>query len=127
MNFPNWLDRVEYPFAPRRVSTTDGEMSCVDEGAGEVVVLVHGTPTWSFEWRHVIRALRPTHRVVAPDHLGFGLSDRPAGADYRPEAHARRFAECMAAVLPVGQAVTLVVHDLAGRSRSIGRSRIRSG
>jgi haloalkane dehalogenase len=114
MNFPAWLDRSEYPFVPRRVPTADGGMSCVDEGAGEIVVLAHGTPTWSFEWRHVIRALRGTHRVIAPDHLGFGFSDRPEGAGYRPEDHARRFAECLAAVLPAGAAVTLVVHDFGG-------------
>ncbi len=114
MKFPDWLDRAEYPFEPRRVRTRYGELSCVDEGEGETVVLVHGTPTWSFEWRRVILALRGERRVIAPDHLGFGLSERPAGADYSPEAHARRFGECMEAVLAEGEAVTLVVHDFGG-------------
>lgn len=114
MNYPNWLDRSEYPFHTRRVETRDGELSCVDEGAGEAVVLVHGTPTWSFEWRHVIRALRSERRVLAPDHLGFGLSERPLEADYSPEAHSRRFAECMDALLAKGESATLVVHDFGG-------------
>ena len=114
MDYPNWLDRSEYPFHTRRVATRDGELSCVDEGAGEAVVLVHGTPTWSFEWRHVIRALQGERRVLAPDHLGFGLSERPLAADYSPEGHSRRFAECMDALLAKGEPVTLVVHDFGG-------------
>lgn len=114
MNHPNWLDRTEYPFVTRRVATHDGELNCVDEGSGETVVLVHGTPTWSFEWRHTIRALRGECRVLAPDHLGFGLSQRPLKADYSPEGHSRRFGECMEALLRKGEAATLVVHDFGG-------------
>jgi haloalkane dehalogenase len=87
-------------------------MHYVDEGRGDVFVLVHGTPTWSFEWRHVIRALSPTHRCIAPDHLGFGLSERPRAAPYTPEWHAANFAEFMDG-LDVGK-VTLVVHDFGG-------------
>jgi haloalkane dehalogenase len=68
----------------------------VDEGAGAPAVLVHGTPTWSFEWRHVIAGLRDEARLIAPDHLGFGLSTdrrrRPAGRPRRPvpRVHRRR-------------------------------------
>jgi haloalkane dehalogenase len=87
-------------------------MHYVDEGAGDPVVLVHGTPTWSFEWRHVIRALSPSHRVIAPDHLGFGLSDRPRGAPYTPEWHAENFAEFVGRV--GARPLTLVVHDFGG-------------
>jgi haloalkane dehalogenase len=54
------------------------------------VLFVHGTPSWSFEWREVVRALRARHRCVAVDHLGFGLSDKPAEARLAPEDHARR-------------------------------------
>jgi haloalkane dehalogenase len=39
----------------------------LDEGAGKPVVLVHGNPTWSFQFRNVIKALRGTHRCIAPD------------------------------------------------------------
>lgn len=110
---PPWLDRTAWPFASRAVDTGDGVQHYVDEGAGPPVMLVHGTPTWSFEWRHVINALRLRHRVIALDHLGFGLSDRPASAGYRPEDHARRFQRFIDAVCPVGP-LTLVVHDFGG-------------
>jgi haloalkane dehalogenase len=87
-------------------------MACVDVGEGETVLLIHGTPTWGFEWRHVVRALSPTHRCVVPDHLGFGLSDRPVDFAYTPEAHAaalERFVDAKGL-----RDVTLVVHDFGG-------------
>jgi haloalkane dehalogenase len=106
---PAWLDRAAYPFTSRGLALPEGRLHYVDEGAGPPVVLVHGTPTWSFEYRHLIHALRPHHRVIAVDHLGFGLSERPPAADYRPEAHARRFAQFIATLeLP---RFTLVSHD----------------
>ena len=76
------------------------------------MVLVHGTPTWSFEWRHVIRAFASTHRCIAPDHLGFGLSDRPTDAPYTPEWHADNFAAFIDR-LEV-EKLSLVVHDFGG-------------
>lgn len=109
---PDWLDRERYPFRTHRFATRDGDLSYVDEGAGPPVVLVHGTPTWSFEWREVIRALAPDHRVIAPDHLGFGLSDKPAGAPYTPADHARRLLALFDA-LDLHD-VVLVVHDFGG-------------
>lgn len=109
---PTWLDRAAYPFTSRALRLPEGTLYYVDEGAGEPVVLVHGTPTWSFEYRHLIAALRPRHRVIALDHLGFGLSERPADADYRPEGHARRFA---AFVDALGlDRFSLVTHDFGG-------------
>lgn len=113
MQTPPWLDRVAWPYAPRQVTIDAARLHYVDEGTGPLVVLVHGTPTWSFEWRHVITALRAHHRVVALDHLGFGLSERPADAGYRPEDHAARFRAFIDAVCPAGP-MTLVVHDFGG-------------
>jgi haloalkane dehalogenase len=96
----------------------DGVLRYIDIGQGPTVVLVHGTPTWSIEWRHVIDALASTHRVLAPDHLGFGRSARPATADYSPEAHARRFADWAAhlglAATDESSPLTLVLHDFGG-------------
>jgi len=109
---PAWLDRSAYPFAPRFADMSAGRMHYVDEGQGETLLFVHGTPTWSFEFRHVIKALAPQYRCVAPDHLGFGLSERPAGFAYTPEAHARALAEF---VERLGlDRITLVVHDYGG-------------
>jgi len=113
MSTPPWLDRAAWPYPPRFLDLPDARLHYMDEGAGPTVVLVHGTPTWSFEWRHVIAALRGEARLIAPDHLGFGLSDRPAGAGYRPEDHAARFRAFIDAVCPAGP-LTLVVHDFGG-------------
>jgi haloalkane dehalogenase len=109
---PSWVDRVAYPFVPRTVSVEGAALSYVDEGQGEPIVFAHGTPSWSFEWRHIITALRGRARCIAPDHLGFGLSARPRDADYSPEAHARRFASFVDA-LGLSR-FTLVVHDFGG-------------
>lgn len=109
---PAWLDRRAFPFTSRTLALPEGRLHYVDEGEGEAVVLVHGTPTWSFEYRRLIAALRPRHRVLALDHLGFGLSERPPGADYRPEAHARRFAGFVDA-LGLSR-FSLVTHDFGG-------------
>lgn len=113
MQTPSWLDRAAWPYPPRIHARDGARLHYVDEGAGPPVVLVHGTPTWSFEWRHVIAGLRGEARLIAPDHLGFGLSDRPAGAGYRPEDHAVRFRAFIDAVVPDGP-LTLVVHDFGG-------------
>ena len=109
---PAWLDRTLYPFEPHSFGTEHGQIHYVDEGTGPLVLLVHGTPTWSFLWRELIGRLAQTHRVVAPDHLGFGLSDKPPGAPYRPEDHAARLAALIDHLELCD--ITLVVHDFGG-------------
>jgi len=114
---PDWLDVVAYPFRTRLFDSGEGMMSYVDAGSGPAVVLVHGTPTWSFVYRRLIASLVATgHRVIAPDHLGFGLSQKagawPTRARYRPQDHARRLAALLDA-LGVRD-ITLVVHDFGG-------------
>jgi haloalkane dehalogenase len=107
-----WVDRDVYPFQSRWLELPEGRLHYLDEGEGEPVLFAHGTPTWSFEYRHLIRALRGSHRCIAPDHLGFGLSDRPANARYTPEAHAGRL---RAFVDSLGlRRFSLVVHDFGG-------------
>ena len=106
------IDRAQYPFTSRWMDLASGRMHYVDEGQGEPMLFVHGTPTWSFEWRHLIRAFAPTHRCIAPDHLGFGLSDRPREAAYTPEAHAERLSAFVERLAP--GPLTLVVHDYGG-------------
>ncbi len=68
-----------YPFAPRYMDLAAGRMHYVDEGSGAPVVMLHGNPTWSYLYRRFVRPLSATHRVVAPDHLGFGRSAKPLG------------------------------------------------
>ena len=109
---PAWVDRGEYPFEPKALDVGAGTMRYVDEGDGRPVVMVHGTPTWSFLYRHLITGLRDRHRCVAPDNLGFGLSDKPAGASYRPGDQAWRLAALIDELRL--KDVTLVVHDFGG-------------
>jgi pimeloyl-ACP methyl ester carboxylesterase len=71
-----------FPYDARFVPVPGGQLAVTDVGEGPPVLLVHGTPTWSVDWRHLIPALSASHRVIAPDHLGFGRStDCVAGVD----------------------------------------------
>jgi len=83
-----WLDPNEYPFAHHYLSTPHGKLHYVDEGTGDVLLMVHGNPSWSFEFRRLIKHFRTRFRCVACDHLGFGLSDKPPAFSYLPQAHA---------------------------------------
>lgn len=107
-----WLNVVEYPFQTHAHRTEDGWMSYVDEGQGRPLVFVHGLPLWSFCWRKPIKAFREDYRCIAPDHLGFGLSEKPEDIDYSPPAHYRRFCGLMDKLQL--DDVTLVVHDYGG-------------
>ena len=111
---PDWL-RAEYPFTPRRHRTADGHaLSYLDEGprGDEAVLMVHGNPTWSYYYRHLVRALAPGLRCIVPDHLGMGLSDLTPGG---PRPLARRIADLAGLVDALGlRRVHLVVHDWGG-------------
>lgn len=91
---PDWVSDELFPFESRFFDTPDGQrMHYVDEGDGPAIVFVHGNPSWSFEFRHLIADLRSDYRCIAPDHVGFGLSSRSDDEDdHHPHAHARRFA-----------------------------------
>lgn len=107
-----WVDRAAYPFAPHYDEVDGGLMHYLDEGTGEPIVFVHGTPVWSFVYRHLVRELRQDHRCIAPDHIGFGLSAKPPGWGYQFADHARNLA---ALIDRLGlDSFTLVVHDLGG-------------
>lgn len=112
MATPGWLDTGEYPFASRWLDLPSGKLHYVDEGRGRPIVMVHGTPDWSFLWRHLIKALAPRYRCIALDNLGFGLSDRPPGSWYLPENQA---ANLKTLIERLGlRDVTLVLHDFGG-------------
>lgn len=112
MQHTNWLDRVAYPFEPHFFEVDGAQMHYVDEGHGKPLVLLHGTPSWSFLYRDVIKALSPHYRCIAPDHLGFGLSDKPEQAAYHPKDHARRL-RALIEHLQLRD-LTLIVHDFGG-------------
>jgi haloalkane dehalogenase len=77
-----------FPFESRFIEVEGARVHYVDEGSGPVLLMVHGNPTWSFVFRHLIRGLRDRFRCVALDLPGFGLSTAPAGYGYLPEEHA---------------------------------------
>lgn len=109
---PAWLEPELYPFAPRSFQTPHGALRYLDEGSGPPVVMVHGTPTWSFLYRHFVRALAGEYRLIVPDHLGFGRSDKPPGFAYTPQAHAQNLAALLRH-LELGD-YSLMVHDFGG-------------
>jgi haloalkane dehalogenase len=87
--------RERFPFSSRFVRVNGHRMHYVDEGQGDPVLLLHGNPTWSFLYRKFIPPLVAAgYRAIAPDHIGFGLSDHPAReGDYSLENHIANLAE----------------------------------
>ena len=88
-------------------------MHFVEEGAGAPIVLLHGEPTWGFLYRKLIPTLVPVGRVVVPDLIGFGRSDKPL----RPEAYTYdgHYAALERFALELDlRGATLVVHDWSG-------------
>ena len=84
----------------------------VDEGQGETLLFLHGNPSWSFQWRDLIRGLRGSYRCVALDYPGFGLSEAPAGFGFTPREESLVVEEF---VDRLGlRDVTLVMHDWGG-------------
>lgn len=103
-----------YPFTSHYLDLDGVRMHYVDEGPRDAppVVLLHGNPTWSFHYRDLIRALRRDLRVVAPDHVGCGLSDKPQRYPYTLATHVANI-ERLVDHLDL-RGVTLGVHDWGG-------------
>lgn len=101
-----------YPFASHFLSLEGVRLHYVDEGAGRPLLMVHGNPTWSFYWRRLIEEFRDRQRVVAVDHIGCGLSDKPQDYDYTLR---RRIADLTHVLDELDlREITLVVHDWGG-------------
>ncbi len=103
-----------WEFEPRYREVDGLRLAHVDEGDGEPVVFVHGEPTWSYLWRKVIGPVRDAgYRCIAPDHAGFGRSDKPTEIGwYSYERHCELFGRLLDE-LDVRDA-TVVVHDWGG-------------
>lgn len=104
---------AEYPFDPHHVELDGGSrLHYIDEGQGDVLLCVHGNPTWSFAWRRIVREFSGTHRVIAIDHLGCGLSDKPQDYDY---CLANHIANLQVLVEQLNlENITLLAHDWGG-------------
>lgn len=112
MHGARWIDRKEYPFTSHFLQLDMGRMHYIDEGSGEPIVMVHGNPTWSFLYRHLVKGLSKDYRCVATDHIGFGLSDKPWNWSYYPEAHAKNLIQLIEKLDL--KDITLVVQDWGG-------------
>lgn len=108
----SWVDTSLYPFENKFLRLEAGNMHYVDEGKGDVILFVHGTPTWSFLYRDFIKELSKENRCIAIDHLGFGLSDKPDSALGTPEWRAQNLSEFIKKLDLKN--ITLVVHDFGG-------------
>ena len=86
----------------------------LDEGSSTAspCLLLHGNPTWSFAWRRLIAPLAKQHRVVAPDHVGCGLSDKPFRYPYGLERHIANLERLVLALKL--ERLTLILHDWGG-------------
>ncbi len=117
--------RGEYPFASHfhtlkanpttQAKKIEGlQLHYIDEGPrdAEVLLFLHGNPTWSFAWRRVLRRLSKRYRCIAIDHIGCGLSDKPEDYPYRLANHVEN-AQSLVHELEL-QRFTLVAHDWGG-------------
>jgi pimeloyl-ACP methyl ester carboxylesterase len=109
---PDWLDQNEYPFESQYLNVEGGRLHYIDAGQGEVLLFVHGTPSWSFEYRNIIKGLSGRYRCIALDHIGFGLSDKPDDYDYSPGKHSENLGLLIHHLKLTN--ITLVVHDFGG-------------
>jgi len=106
----------DYPFNPRRFDRGAGiEMSYLDEGRGDPVVMLHGNPSWSYYWRKLVLGLRDNYRCIVPDHVGMGLSDKPGDDKYLYTLQSRvHDLDRLLDSLDLGDNITLAVHDWGG-------------
>lgn len=101
-----------YPFRSHYLDLGRLRYHYVDEGQGDAIVMLHGNPTWSFYYRHLIIDLRRRYRVIAPDHVGCGLSDKPQRYDYTLRQHIANLEALMERLAL--KKITLVMHDWGG-------------
>lgn len=109
--------KSEYPFAHHYHQFKDGnKIHYVDEGdiSKRPIIMVHGNPTWSFFYRNLIKKLSVHSRVIAPDHMGCGLSDKPQHYPYKLETHISNLKSLVEELLPQDRDFDLVVHDWGG-------------
>ena len=111
MRFPN------YDFASHYLNIGDNRLHYLDEGprGGEPVIMLHGNPTWSFFFRTLVTELRDKYRVIVPDHVGMGLSDKPDDTryDYTLPSRVADLTTLLDHV-EVTRDLTLVLHDWGG-------------
>lgn len=102
----------QYPFSSNYFSVDSNRIHYLDEGKGPCVVLVHGNPTWSYYYRRLVKVLSESHRVIAIDHMGCGMSDKPQTYQYTLENHILNLQKLLNHLQI--SSYSLVVHDWGG-------------
>ncbi len=102
----------QYPFSPKLFQIEHHRLSYLDEGSGPAVVMLHGNPSWSFLYRNLITELKDNYRLIVPDHLGCGLSDKPQKYPYRLQDHIDNLEKLLCS-LKIKKCY-LIVHDWGG-------------
>ncbi len=103
---------AQYPFTPKTIAINGHSLSYLDEGEGPVLVMLHGNPSWSYLYRNLVLRLRDRFRVIVPDHMGCGLSDKPQDYPYTLRTHIDNLTTLLER-LGV-EHCSLVVHDWGG-------------
>ena len=98
----------DYPFESHYVDVLGSKMHYIDVGSGDTILFLHGNPTWSYLWRNVIPHLAPLGRCIAPDLIGYGMSDKP-DIEYRWFDHVK-YVEGFIRTMGLSN-ITLVIHD----------------
>ncbi|MFN2155843.1 MAG: alpha/beta fold hydrolase, partial [Anaerolineae bacterium] len=106
--------RALYPFESHWLDLDGVRYHYLDEGPAQAppIVMLHGNPTWSFYYRDLVSPLSQGYRVVVPDHVGCGLSDKPQDYDYCLAQHIANLEQLIDALAL--QDVTFVLHDWGG-------------
>ncbi|WP_300463855.1 alpha/beta fold hydrolase [Desulfobacula sp.] len=104
-----------YPFDSNFISLNGHELHYIDQGKGAPVLMVHGNPTWSFYFRHLIGHLSKEFRTIVPDHIGCGFSDKPDGKSYNYTLESRvKDLDTLIRQLNIHEKISLVLHDWGG-------------
>lgn len=104
-----------YPFDSHFMNINGHDLHYIDQGKGKPVIMVHGNPTWSFYYRHLIQALSPDFRAIALDHIGCGFSDKPAPDAYPYTLEYRiKDLDTLITHLDITEKISLVLHDWGG-------------
>jgi len=101
-----------WPFAARYCTASGFRQHYIDEGTGRPVILLHGQPTWGYIYRRFVPPLATTHRVIVPDHMGFGKSETPADRTYTLRTHVENLT-ALIDTLDLRD-ITLVMQDWGG-------------
>jgi haloalkane dehalogenase len=109
---PAWVNEELFPFQSHFAEVDGAQVHYIDEGAGPVFLGMHGNPTWSFLYRHIVGGLSDRFRCVVPDYPGFGLSAAPPGYRYTIAEHAR-IVERLIEQLDLRD-ITMMVQDWGG-------------